>query len=386
MKLRTLRFHIEQGVRGMLKNGLMSLASIGIVAACIFIVIISLCVAINIESLLTKLETDVGVTIFIGDEPTEEQIAMLEAEIKQQPHITSVTYCSADDALERSKEMFGNAVVDGLKDDNPLPRSLEVSLEGIKYQESFVDYLEKLQLDFEKEFLDSIGEEIVVATTVAVTEATTLENTTAETAEVTQQATVVEEATQLLTEESLEAASEAVIQQHTSVADMNEGIAVGDMGYIFRGIEKIRHAEDIAGILMTVNAVTRIVSIVLLIILAIIAIAIIMNTIKLTVFIRKNEINIMKYVGATDWFIRWPFIIEGVIIGLVGAMLPCVVTLVSYDRLLSLMQSKLSMITNIVTPVSGMEIFPIIIPIALLSGALLGCIGSVNSIRKHLNV
>lgn len=386
MKLRTLRFHIEQGVRGMLKNGLMSLASIGIVAACIFIVIISLCVAINIESLLTKLETDVGVTIFIGDEPTEEQIARLEAEIKQQPHITSVTYCSADDALERSKEMFGNAVVDGLKDDNPLPRSLEVSLEGIKYQESFVDYLEKLQLDFEKEFLDSIGEEIVVATTVAGTEATTLENITAATEEATQVSTVVEEATQLLTEESLEAASEAVIQQHTSVADMNEGIAVGDKGYTFRGIEKIRHAEDIAGILMTVNAVTRIVSVVLLIILAIIAIAIIMNTIKLTVFIRKNEINIMKYVGATDWFIRWPFIIEGVIIGLVGAMLPCVVTLVSYDRLLSLMQSKLSMITNIVTPVSGMEIFPIIIPIALLSGALLGCIGSVNSIRKHLNV
>lgn len=379
MRLRTLRFHIEQGVRGMLKNGLMSLASIGIVAACIFIIIISLCVAINIDSLLTKLETDVGVTVFIGDEPTEEQIAMLEAEIKQQPHVTGVTYCSADDALERSKEMFGNAVVDGLRDDNPLPRSLEVSLEGIKYQEQFVDYLEQLQVDFEKEFLDSIGEEIVIATTVA-------EETTADTTAVTEQTTQVEGVTQILTEESLEAASEAVIQQHTSVADMNEGLAVGDKNYTFRGIEKIRHAEDIAGILMTVNTVTRIISIVLLVILAIIAVAIIMNTIKLTVFIRKNEINIMKYVGATDWFIRWPFIIEGVIIGLVGAMIPCIVTLVSYDRLLSLMQSKLSMITNIVTPVSGFEIFPIIIPIALLSGALLGCIGSVNSIRKHLNV
>lgn len=384
MKFRTLQLHIEQGIRGIFKNGLMSLASIGIVAACIFIVIISLCIAINIDSILSKLETDVGVTIFIGDEPTEDQIAQLESQIKQQPHIKSVTYCSADDALERAREMYGSTVIEGLKDDNPLPRSLEVSLDGLKYQKEFVTYLEQLQISFENEFLEGLGEEEVnIQTTEA---ATTEEQTQAVQEGQAAQTEQAEQPAEPVTDASLESASEAVVQQHTSVAELNEGIAVGEKGYTFRGIEKIRHAEDISSILMTLNTVTRVVSIVLLVILAIIAIGIIMNTIKLTVYIRKNEIIIMKYVGATDWFIRWPFIIEGIIIGLVGAMIPCLITMASYDRLINLMQTKFTMITNIITPVSSIDIFPFVIPISLLAGALLGSIGSISSIRKHLNV
>ncbi len=392
MKLRTLQFHIEQGIHGIFKNGLMSLASIGIVSACIFIVIVSLCLAININSVLSELETDVGVTVFIGEEPTEDQIAQLEAQIKQQPHIKSVTYCSADDALERARDMYGSTVIEGLRDDNPLPRSLEISLDGLKYQKELVTYLEQLQISFENELLQGLDED--TETAEQAEETTLSEETTAAAQDVTQAAAqteqtaeeVTEQPAEAVTDASLESASEAVVQQETSAADLNEGLSIGDSGYTFRGIEKIRHAEDIASILTTFNTITRIVSIILLVILAVIAVGIIMNTIKLTVFIRKNEINIMKYVGATDWFIRWPFIIEGIIIGLVGAMIPSLITMATYDSLVNLMESKFTMITNILTPVSGMDIFPIVIPIALLAGALLGSVGSISSIRKHLNV
>jgi cell division transport system permease protein len=110
-----------------------------------------------------------------------------------------------------------------------------------------------------------------------------------------------------------------------------------------------------------------------------------MNTIKLTVFIRKSEINIMKYVGATDWFIRWPFVIEGIVIGLIGAVIPCVVCWLGYDGMISYISSY-DFLSSIAQLKSASDIFFTIAPIALVIGVLLGVIGSISSLERHLNV
>lgn len=113
---------------------------------------------------------------------------------------------------------------------------------------------------------------------------------------------------------------------------------------------------------------------------------IIVNTIKISVFTRKTEINIMKYVGATDWFIRWPFIIEGVLIGLLGALIPMLIAWPAYAKSISMIYDFFPIIKNMVTFRESSEIFSILLPFALIFGILLGVIGSVTSIRKHLKV
>lgn len=371
MKFRTFSYHLEQGVRGLLKNGIMSLASIGIVAACIFIVIISLCVALNIDSILQQLETSIGIELFFGNEPTEEQIAGLEEEIKLQPHVVAVEYNSYDDALERAKDKLGLDSIESLREDNPLPRSFSVTLDSIKAQKEFIAYLEQLQISFENKFLAEL-ETATEAATETVTEATS------EAASAAEGETAAQPETQPV--------SEAVTEAATTAAPINEGLAVGEAGYTFRGIEKIMHAQGATSTLAAIDTVVRVVSIILVILLCIVSVGIIMNTIKLTVFIRKNEISIMKYVGATDWFIRWPFIIEGLLIGIIGAIIPCLVTWYSYDKMIDVIYDKAPIIERLFHFVNGEEIFLKVVPLCLLLGALLGAIGSINSIRKHLNV
>ena len=120
--------------------------------------------------------------------------------------------------------------------------------------------------------------------------------------------------------------------------------------------------------------------------MAAISVVIITNTIKLSVFTRRTEISIMKYVGATDWFIRWPFVIEGIIIGIVGAAIPIIIAWPLYNKLVDVIYAQIPMVQNLVSFKFGIDIFSVLLPFALLFGALLGVIGSTISLRKHLNV
>ena len=129
-----------------------------------------------------------------------------------------------------------------------------------------------------------------------------------------------------------------------------------------------------------------ILSIIIIFILAIISVAIIVNTIKLTVYVRKTEINIMKYVGATDWFIRWPFVIEGVLIGIIGSVIPIIICMFGYEKVVEIIYEKMSFIKNYVEFKDTLSMFLAIAPVTITLGTLLGVIGSVNSIKKHLNV
>ncbi len=152
------------------------------------------------------------------------------------------------------------------------------------------------------------------------------------------------------------------------------------------GIKKVRNAENATDILLKLNKVLTFVGILGIALLAVISIVIITNTIKISVYNRKTEINIMKYVGATDWFIRWPFIVEGVIMGLIGAAVPIIISWPLYNKCVAMAYEHFSILSNIATFLGGYEIFSRLLPICLLAGVILGVAGSVSSLRKYLQV
>ena len=94
----------------------------------------------------------------------------------------------------------------------------------------------------------------------------------------------------------------------------------------------------------------------------------------------------MKLIGATDFFVRFPFIVEGIIIGVVGAIIPIVVLMVIYNKVMSYLVTQFTSFTSRISFVSSNDIFAFMIPMALIIGAGIGFIGSMITIRKHLKV
>lgn len=148
------------------------------------------------------------------------------------------------------------------------------------------------------------------------------------------------------------------------------------------GIEKVVANQDLVNRISAVVGGVKWVGFAALIILIPICLLLIGNTIKLAVYSRRREVNIMKFVGATDWFIRWPFIIEGIIIGIVGAILSSALLIPLYSLAYNKLSSYVVMI-NLVTP---QYLVMNILWIFILSGTLIGGIGSILSIRKFLRV
>lgn len=152
------------------------------------------------------------------------------------------------------------------------------------------------------------------------------------------------------------------------------------------GVDKVEYGQSLSEMLMSVSNVFQVAGILVMLVLGVISVMIIINTIRISVMNRRVEINIMKYVGATDWFIRWPFIIEGIIIGLIGAILPMLVGMPMYGKTVSLFYNHIPFVENFVRFRVVGDIFSFVLPAALIFGILLGVVGSVTSIRKHLQV
>ena len=180
-------------------------------------------------------------------------------------------------------------------------------------------------------------------------------------------------------------------QDDNPLRDMYQ-VTLNDLSKSEQTINKIEKIDGIAKIQRNEEAIDKLVkaanyiktfSLWIIVALAIVSIFIISNTIKLTVYTRRKEINIMKFVGATDWFIRWPFIIEGIFIGLIGAAASIGLILGGYSLLVGIVDSLgIAFIT--MKPLN--ELLGTIIGSSLGLGAVLGGIGSFISVRKHLNV
>jgi len=147
------------------------------------------------------------------------------------------------------------------------------------------------------------------------------------------------------------------------------------------GIEQVEYGKGIVERLIKIVYWVRLIGMVVMTVFAAISVFIISNTIRLTVFARRREINIMKYIGATDWYVRWPFLLEGMFLGLVGSSIAVGILAVAYNYLCMAVKINLPMISLV-----PMEEFNIYALGFLLIGMIIGALGSSFSIKRFLRV
>jgi len=298
MSFRRSRYFLGEAFRGLIRNRLMSIASILTVASCLLIVSVFYSLAANIDFLLHQLEGAIGIAAFVDDEVDAAGLRELHERILEIDHIVSVLYISHQEAFDSFiSSLEDPRILEGVPPEN-FPRSFTVEIRDIRYH----DY---------------------------------------------------------------------VASQLTRLFDM--------------GIYHITQNQNVALMIINISNMVRWVSMSLILILTLVSIIIITNTIRITVNARHAEINIMKYVGATDWFIRWPFLIEGILIGIIGSLIPVAVVWAGYSRVVRMVQEGMPLIEFIEFRAES-EIFFYLFPFVIFLGALIGAIGSGTSIRRHLHV
>jgi len=152
------------------------------------------------------------------------------------------------------------------------------------------------------------------------------------------------------------------------------------------GVESVENKQDMVNLVNELTKLIRDVSFWIVIVFMMISIFIISNTVKLTVHNRRKEINIMKYVGATDSYIRWPFVIEGVLVGLISAIIAFLVTQSCYIGITNAMNGSVSSVSMTIDVLTFSKIWYIIAASYLILGSAIGALGSAFSIRRYLKV
>lgn len=146
------------------------------------------------------------------------------------------------------------------------------------------------------------------------------------------------------------------------------------------GVDKVRYGEGVVEQLFDLTYWLRLVGLIIVVLLGICAIFLIATTIRLTMFARRREIGIMKFVGATDWYVRWPFLLEGIILGGSGAVVAVAVLFFSYDTL----ASKLAAILPFLPLMSDITVLIRLYAGLLIAGIGLGIVGSLISVHRYL--
>ena len=312
MKIRTAKYIAKEGILNIFRNKLVSLASVGIVAASLLIFGVFILAMLNFESFLEVIEEKPEIRIFCRKELEEEDISTIEQEIKASLKIKEYKMISKKEALEDLKELMQKQYIPSDEEDD-------------------------IEIKIEEDVLDGLDESFLpISFEIKLHDIKDVEN---------------------------------VVSQFSRMA----------------GVESIRYSKS--GMSMIENFVYwfNIICVLLIVLLLITSIFIISNTIKIAVFARRKEIDIMKYIGATNWFIRWPFIIEGIIVGLLGAGLGFVIIGMIYNSLSTKFNSSfenndMGFIQFIRPENIGLEI----ILIYFIFGLVVGVFGSIVSLRKHL--
>jgi len=302
VKIRTARRLFKEGIIGLWRNRVMSLASISSVTAVLLVLGLFLVIIFNMNSIIISVESDVEIKAFLEEGLNSDDLDAIGKKIEGISGVKNLVFESKEDALEKYREKLGNNsdLLEGLEGEyNPLPSSYIVRVE-------------------DPIAIDTIAKQIET----------------------------------------------------------------------FEGVEEVEYGKDIVEKLLKATSFIRVVGIVLICIFTLVSIFIISNTIKLTVTARRKEISIMKYVGATDGFIRLPFIIEGLVLGVLGAALASGILLLAYNYFISLMNRSFGsfyvLLSGRLSPVYDTMLLTTLLLLA--AGALVGTIGSRLSLRKFLKV
>nr|WP_330413357.1 FtsX-like permease family protein [Coprococcus sp. AF21-14LB] len=152
------------------------------------------------------------------------------------------------------------------------------------------------------------------------------------------------------------------------------------------GVKKVNRSDVVAKTLEKVNKLIIYVSAAIIGILLAVSIFLISNTVAMGITVRREEIAIMKYIGAKDFFVRAPFIIEGMIIGLIGALIPLILLYFMYNKAIQYILEKFSILNHILDFLPVNYVYTYLLPIGLILGMGIGLVGSTFTIRKHLKV
>ena len=152
------------------------------------------------------------------------------------------------------------------------------------------------------------------------------------------------------------------------------------------GIREVNRSDITAASLTGINALIAYASIGIIAILFAVSIFLISNTVTIGISVRKEEISIMKYIGATDFFVRSPFVIEGMLIGAIGALIPMGIIYSVYNEVIGYIIGKFSNLSKLLAFLPVNEIFAKLLPGSLIMGIGIGFLGSIITVRKHLRV
>lgn len=299
MKIRTIKHIIKEGLVNAYRNKLMSLASIGIVAASMVIFGVFLLLSLNLSHNTNALKDQPEMEVFCNPDLDDTQVKQVEEAIKNNNKILQYNIVTKQEAMEKVKKILGNKenLLEG-ENESFLPVSFIIKLKDPQQSSEIVEEFKKVN-----------------------------------------------------------------------------------------GVENVRYSQSTIEFLAGAVYWIRLISGLLILILLAISMFIISNTIRLTVFARRKEINIMKYIGATDWFIRWPFVIEGVIIGLIGSVAAFIIIGYGYSAVESKVNAELVRLSiNFIKFIKVSDIGLQAIGIYSLIGVAVGALGSFMSIRKYLRV
>ncbi len=298
--MKTFGYGLKQGIKNIVQNRLFSLAAVGTIATCLFLLGIFYALISNFQNMVYNAESTVGITVFFDEGISKEQIDLIKGEVEACKTVERVVYISAEEAWEKfQKEMYsgkGN-IKETFQGDNPLKNSasLEVYLSDVSNQESIVNLIQKTE-----------------------------------------------------------------------------------------GVRKVNSSNSIADGLTSFNTLVTYISATIIILLLMVSVFLISTAVATGIRVRKDEISIMKYIGATELFIKLPFIVEGVVIGIVGAALPLALLWLIYERVVGFILEHFSVLSQWLTFVDVAEEFRTLIPLSFLVGIGIGFTGSVMSVRKHL--
>lgn len=152
------------------------------------------------------------------------------------------------------------------------------------------------------------------------------------------------------------------------------------------GVRDVNKSDVVANTLTSVNKLVGYVSIAIIAILFGVSIFLISNTVTMGITVRKEEIAIMKYIGAKDFVVRSPFVIEGLIMGLFGAIIPLALLYMLYEKAVLYIMEKFSILQNIISFLPVSDVYKYLLPIGIVLGIGIGFIGSFFTVRKHLKV
>ncbi len=295
--IKSFFYSLKQALVQLNRNKTMALTSLFSITAMLLILGMFFILVVNVNLLTESAKEQFDmVEVYMLDDATDDQINTIMDSVKTLDYTDTVEFLDKDDAMDEMKDRWGDNgyLLDGLQE-NPLPRSIRITLKNIEDSQELVDYVSN-----------------------------------------------------------------------------------------FEGIEKVKYNQsEINKILKITNSI-QVGALVIIVFLIFVSIIVVSNTVKLTVLARGREISIMKYVGATNWFIRGPFLIEGIIIGILAALISAGVICGLYSLIIAnISEQMLVMFSTGLVPVAFMTENLIVIFLAL--GVSIGAMGSMISMRRFLD-